>query len=235
MPCHPFPTSENPIREGLHNPTIPHNHWELVGRFQEELKQVRGETCDVCDETSFHSKILHDNGQDVCSWCRKEREQHLNEIDLLVAANNMDHSHSPELSIAGELLIARAHVKINVLALQIMACLCQRHPYHKDAQIDSSRLSQLPDDGNVFEELRVVDLHSGEAQNESGSGPPSQISNQNAPTSATIIEQSVVPDLTVDVSEQQFLSEALDQQPHHSHLSMATIDTQTIFEWESLI
>ncbi|KAK0506937.1 hypothetical protein JMJ35_010637 [Cladonia borealis] len=144
-------------------------------------------------------------------------------------------SHSPELSIAGELLIARAHVKINVLALQIMASLCQHHPYHKDAQIDSSRLSQLPDNGNVFEELRVVDLHSGEAQNESGSGLPSQISNQNATTSATIIEQSVVPDLTIDVSEQQFLSEAFNQQAHHSHLSMATIDTQTIFEWESLI
>ena len=51
------------------------------------------------------------------------------------------YSHLPELSIAGELLTARAHVKVNVLALQIMACLRQHHPYHKDAQIDSSRLS----------------------------------------------------------------------------------------------
>ena len=110
-----------------------------------------------------------------------------------------------------------------------MACLFNHHSYHKDAQKHSSSLSQLPDDGNVFDELRVVHLHSGEAQNESGSDLASQISNQNATTSATIIEQSVVADLTFDVSEQQFLGESLNQQPRHCHLSIATTDTQTIF------
>ena len=43
---------------------------------------MRGETSDVCNESSFHSKILHGTRQNICSYILKEREQHLNETNL---------------------------------------------------------------------------------------------------------------------------------------------------------
>lgn len=100
------------------NPAISNEDWNRIGDFYEALKCIKRETCDVCNEIGFE---LHcqpwENGFE-CARCRRLRLKNPDMVPLYGTANMMDPlalpSHLPPVSIAEELLIARAHVYMDL-------------------------------------------------------------------------------------------------------------------------
>ena len=97
-------------------------------------------------------------------------------------------------------------------------------------QIDQDRLRQLPADGSIYNDLRSVEVDSSILQLESDL--PTEVSNQNDTTVGAIIEESVVPDLTVDETEQEAIQNAFRQDDRRSYFLMGSISSQPLSEWD---
>ena len=220
-----LPTLRDRIEQHeLSLPAISEQHWDYVTSYHQKLCQKRREVCDICSEIGFEMNLRRegpDNDLQIYPRCLKDRQKRTHHIDLFSAANNMDPGpvpqHLPQLSMAAELLVARAHItmslwryrgqqyqysghivsymqnvpkivsrlpslpsKLQILRLKParfnpnqtvqkdferqcrvkradievwLKYLIQHHPDYKDIVIDAGRLSALPEDGSVLDEL----------------------------------------------------------------------------------
>ena len=244
-------------RHDLDLPAVPDDHWAYIASFHKELRRRPREICDICNEIGLDMKLEEERpGSDVriCHRCRLGRKKGGHQIDIFSAANNMDPgpipSHLPHLSMAGEMLIARAHVTMNLWRykgqqyqysghvvsylqnvpkvvsilpslpseLQVLRLtpaasaanqtvqkeferhcrvkrsdieiwlryLIQHHPDYRDVQIDGPRLSALPEDGSIMDDLpssqltATDDAIQGENQEEDTAAQPNQEDQGNA-------------------------------------------------------
>ena len=89
-------------------------HWKLIEKFYQKLDELKRTTCDVCKEVDFDMQLRPWDNHNECARCRADRKKNPDLMPLRGEANDMDPgpvpSHLPSLSIAEEMLIARAHV-----------------------------------------------------------------------------------------------------------------------------
>lgn len=89
--------------------------WDLIANFYKELGRLSRECCDVCNEIGFNMKLQYIEPEVICERCRKDIKE---TPRLYSAANKMDPEPMPpdlpELIMAEELLIARAHVQMEM-------------------------------------------------------------------------------------------------------------------------
>ena len=121
----------------LDDQAVPADHWKLIEKFNSELDKLERLPCDVCNEIDFDMGIKETNGLNECKRCRLERKEagsnfiakfsKENDMDpgtihlpclsiveeLLIIALGPLPSCLPQLSIAEEMLIARAHVHMD--------------------------------------------------------------------------------------------------------------------------
>ena len=208
----------------LQAPAVSTDDWALIEDFYAELGKIKRECCDVCNEEGFEMRLRKDSDTPICQRCFKDRSSHPLGPDLYSADNNMDPGPIPEglpeLSIAGQALIARVHAVVNcsrvkgiqykysgnvinfpqntpklVSKLPSLPCELQslvlkpsstgqgnsvirqfksqhrvkrreiqtwleyligHHPDYQDCFIDPERLSQLPEDDSIWDQLPTV-------------------------------------------------------------------------------
>ena len=87
----------------------------LITQFNTELAKLRREVCEVCNEIGFNMKLQEVDSKAACLSCRRESPQ---DPALYSAANEMDPgrvpTELPRLTMAEEMLIARAHVQMQL-------------------------------------------------------------------------------------------------------------------------
>lgn len=108
----------NPTRvDNLDDPAMSSQDWNMIGNFYRKLDQMERVQCDICNELGFDMQIHEFQGTSMCARCKRDAKAHPKEVHLWGADNDMDPlplpSHLPPLSIAEELLIARAHVLVS--------------------------------------------------------------------------------------------------------------------------
>lgn len=104
----------------LNTSAVSDSHWNMICKFYKELEKLQRETCSVCLEHWYDMKIKIQDSVATCARCRvRDKTQNGQErVALMSAANNMDPgpypAYLPALTQVKEMLIARAHVAIQI-------------------------------------------------------------------------------------------------------------------------
>lgn len=139
-----------PVQQGnrLQEPAVSEEHWSYITNFNNALDDLSLEECTSCNECWFDMQI--EDG--ICHFCRaKPNRQH-----LYSAANNNDvgsvPAHLPELSEIEEMLIARAHVHIQLRKIKGQQLKYSGHTvtFMQNTQKIFTKLPLLPRDVDII-------------------------------------------------------------------------------------
>lgn len=106
--------------ETLDNEAVPAECWKLIEKFNSKLTKLEHLACDmICNEIDFDMGIKKINNLNECKRCRSERGRSGSDfIAKFSKENDVDPGavpfHLPHLSIAEKMLIARAHVHMDL-------------------------------------------------------------------------------------------------------------------------
>jgi hypothetical protein len=110
--------NENSLFMNENSSTISSQNWNLIVFFYSSLDNLAREECNVCNEIEFAMMLKSWNSSMKCHRCRANKKKNLIMISLFEEINHMNSflisSHLSRLSIAKKLLIARAHVFMNL-------------------------------------------------------------------------------------------------------------------------
>ncbi|KAG7009693.1 ATP-dependent DNA helicase [Physcia stellaris] len=265
--------------------------WDLAREFHANLKGIKRQICDICNEERFIARPKPKKGQIRCDRCIKDTKG--DNVGTFSVQNLMDPGavlrSLPELTIAEELLIARVHVlmsysrvkgvqykysghiinfmqntpkvvsklpslprELQILHLKPSSAnlknsavqreydrrfnvrrdhvekwlryLIANHPDYANMTIDADRLSQLPENGSILDDVRSVTLESLEEEASSSQDVEHEENLEDEfpdpQLDAALIEESCVPDSEVTETELRALQDALGCQADNKEEGM---------------
>ncbi|KAG6989672.1 hypothetical protein FocnCong_v020688 [Fusarium oxysporum f. sp. conglutinans] len=183
---------------------------ELLEKFWTELENDGMEHCACCQEIWFNMGLK----DGICKRCiAKDKNKKEDEPWFFSAENQLDFglipAFFPQLTIVEEMLIARVHVFVNVMQAWL-DFLSNNHPGYRGITVCQKRMSVLPEDGDVLDQVATA------AVTDPLSANLGNIENDDVEPDE--VDQSAVPDLLPEDTEMEALRSHVLGEERGEHL-----------------